>query len=252
MFNDTLRPFGSGAYSIDNIQQDDSFYYATGIFAGIKTNNKQQLIILKIDYNGILINKKLLIDSLNTYSGYHYNSLIIKNNKLIQLNIKTDTQNRDLGAIIVLNKYTLDTIWTRTYAHPDTIIAQTASGVFSALTAIKSTTDGGYILTGNYNKNCTIGNLRSFLMKIDSMGNLEWRRIYSDVSYVFSLELTPNGGFAFVNKFGGTNFVITDSLGNILWRKVANNYIGRATSGDLKYVGNDCFVVSTPFMYNSE
>ena len=49
MFNDTLKPFGSGAYSLDNVQKDDTFYYVTGIFAGTLTNNQQWPIVLKFN-----------------------------------------------------------------------------------------------------------------------------------------------------------------------------------------------------------
>ncbi len=249
MFNDTLRPFGNGAYTIDNVIEDSGFYYTSGVF---NSSIGQFPYILKMSNSGLLLNKKLFIDTIYGYALYPYNSMIHKKNKLVFCSQYKNTKGT-VGFVASINKHTLDTIWTKTYAHPDTAIAyQPNSGQFLDLTAIKSTSDGGYILTGNYNKNCITGNIRSFLMKIDSVGNVEWRRTYNDVGYVFSLELAPNGGFSFINKYGGTNFILTDSLGNILWRTAANNLIGRATSGDLKYVGNNCFVVSTPFMYNND
>ena len=63
MFNDTLRPFGDGAYSLDNVQKDDTFYYVTGIFAGTLTNNQQWPIVLKFNNYGVLLKKKLSIFS---------------------------------------------------------------------------------------------------------------------------------------------------------------------------------------------
>ena len=56
MFNDTLRPFGDGAYSLDNVCQDDSFYYGLGCVNNFQSN--WQLMLLKMDKNGAITDRK--------------------------------------------------------------------------------------------------------------------------------------------------------------------------------------------------
>ena len=252
MFNDTLMPLGLGGYDFSCIAQDDSFYYAVG---GV--NNNQPLwdnMIVKFDKNFNVIKKRKFIDTIWYNANYPYNTISLNDKKLIFCTQQSKNQMSIIyGKIIALNKFTLDTLWTKTIEHPDTAYVNLPNAdVFSDLTAIKVTSDGGYILTGNYNLQCSGANKRSFLLKIDSIGNVEWRRTYSTISYLYDVELTPNGGYIVINKYGGTNVTVLDSVGNILWQKKANNYIGMATSGDLCYAGNNSFIVTTPYMYNTD
>jgi hypothetical protein len=197
-FNDTIRPIGSGADGLDNVIKEDSIFYISG---AIYSNSQELPYILKIDNLGNLISKRLYEDSTYSYALYPYNSMILDDNKLLFCSQKWGDSLGTLGTVIAVNKNTLDTLWTKTYAHPDTLIAQTAADVFSVLTAIKATPDGNYILTGNYNLNCQTGNLRSFLMKIDSVGNVLWRRTYSDVTGLYDMDLVDGGGFLFILLF---------------------------------------------------
>ncbi len=247
MFNDTLRPFGDGAYTLKSICKDDSFKYILG---GVNNYQpKWNLMILKQNKNGDIINKKKFYDSLLYYSAAPYNSILVKNNRILFCTTIRDSSNIVNGMIICLNKHSLDTIWTRIYPHPDTANILSLADKFSILTSIKSTPDNNYILTGNYMR---AGSERSYLMKIDSLGNVIWTRAYDNVKNIYNLDVTPNENYAFVSKFGGTYFTITNSIGEILWHKKANSYIGSATLGDLKYTGNNCFVISTAYMYNND
>ncbi|MFC2111472.1 T9SS type A sorting domain-containing protein [Bacteroidota bacterium] len=182
----------------------------------------------------------MYVDTNYNYAIYPYNSMVKRDNTIMFCG-QIWGGNGNLGFVMAINKYSLDTLWTRTYTHPDTVIAQTASDVFSVLTAIKSTPDGGYILTGNYNKNCITGNLRSFLMKIDSIGNVEWRRTYDDIYGLYDIEITPNNGYVLINKNWGPYVVETDSIGNIIWQKKINNNTLNANVSDMTYSGNNSF-----------
>ena len=89
-----------------------------------------------------------------------------------------DSQGTVRGILVKVNE-NLDTLWTKWFNHPDTLIASQAnpSDVFSALSDIKETPDGGYIITGNYNKECINGNVHGFLIKTDTSGNILWFKI---------------------------------------------------------------------------
>ncbi len=250
--NDTLKPFGDGSSNFDCICSDDSFYYALG---GVNNSDPQwSNMIIKFDKNFNIINKRKYIDTLWKNASYPYNTIVVNNKQLVICpQVTNKNQFEVYGKIIAINKYNLDTIWTKIIAHPDTGYVNLPNAqVFSDLTSIKETPEGGYILTGNYNLQCSGADKRSFLLKIDSMGNVEWRKTYSSISYLFDIELTPSGGYIVINKYGGTNVTILDSIGNILWKKSANNYIGMATSGALSYTDNNSYVVTTPYMYNTD
>ncbi len=249
MFNVTLRPFGDGAYTFKTICQDDSFYYVTGAFYNNTIHNRNQFIVIKYNKNNQIIKKTIYKDSISKINNYPYNSTIVKNDRIITCLQIVDTALVVKGMVIAFDKHTLDTLWTKIYPHPDTANIISNADKFSDITAIKSTPDNNYILAGNYMR---AGSARSYLMKIDSLGNVIWTKAYDDVRNVFSVEFALDGGYAFINKFGGANFVIADSLGNILWRKKANTYVGMATLGDLKQTGNNCYVVSTAYMYNND
>jgi hypothetical protein len=91
---------------------------------------------------------------------------------------------------------------------------------------VQQTTDGGYAFAGYYFLN-TVYTERAWLVKTDSLGNMQWNKIYGpDVQYsnryFYSFQQTSDGGFiaaGSTNQFNGGNasawLVKTDSNGNI-------------------------------------
>jgi len=188
MYNDTLKPFGNKSNPFNSICQDDSFYYVIG---GV--NNA----IVKLNKQGGVVNKKAYYHYPSFYfQAYPYNSVVLSNNQIVSCAIATDTFNNNNAVVLSVDKFTLDTLWFKMYNHPDTLAAsQTGAMVFNGLTAIKATPDGGYILTGNYNKDCITGKIRSYLLKIDSVGNMEWRRTYNSYYTFFDVEIASDSGY---------------------------------------------------------
>jgi len=249
MFNDTVRAFGSGGDGFDCVIQDDSAYYVGGF---INNANGQYPYVIRLNLNGQIIKKSSYNDSVYDYALYPYNSMVIKDTSLLFCGQKIGASST-FGFITSINKYNLDTQWTQTYTHPDTIIAQTASDVFSVLTAIKATPDGGYILTGNYNKNCITGNLRSFLMKIDSIGNVEWRRTYSTYYTFFDIEIAQDSGYFVPSGLNGTNnlqLVKFNKVGIYQWKvgTTTNPMAGYPLSVALQ--GANYAIVASKYLYD--
>jgi hypothetical protein len=147
-FNDTLLPFGQGAYTFDGICQDDTFYYILG---GVNNSEPNwQLMIIKVDNNGNILKKNKIVDSSLYFASYPYNSIVQKQNTIMILSQIVDSLSVVKGAVIAIDKHSLDTLWTKTYPHPDTASIMSSADKFSDLTAIKATPDNAYILTGNY------------------------------------------------------------------------------------------------------
>lgn len=96
---------------------------------------------------------------------------------------------------------------------------------------LQQTLDGGYIIsgwtTGWGNTNYT----SSFLLKVDSLGNQEWYKIFGGSSSNHqresqSVDLADNKGFILSGRFyqglatrQDINIIKTDSLGNVIWNK---------------------------------
>ena len=93
---------------------------------------------------------------------------------------------------------------------------------------IKSTPDGGFIITGWTTGWNVINNTSSFLLKVNSNGLEEWHQIYGggSVRESYSVEVTADSGYIISGQILPTsgvntdlNVIKTDSLGNLLWNK---------------------------------
>lgn len=85
---------------------------------------------------------------------------------------------------------------------------------------IWQTTDSGYVLACNYKLGF---NTYLQLIKINSLGVLQWSKVYM-ASQVVALQQTSDGGLAILGTVSGTNIFLlkTDPNGNALWYK---NYL---------------------------
>ncbi len=105
-------------------------------------------------------------------------------------------------------------LWQKRYHANDTLYA----GV-----TLYPTSDKGYLIGGFASGSSD--NLQSFLLlKTDSLGNLQWRKIYhDDYGVLFHAEQTTDGGYLVsgYNYHAATGYdmyaIKTDSLGNVQW-----------------------------------
>jgi hypothetical protein len=82
------------------------------------------------------------------------------------------------------------------------------SGYFNDPTCVVKTNDDGYVFS-----------TRHYLIKIDTLGNLQWNKTVNEVVLnPHTLIATSDGGFAMVNYLGGGSgtLVKTDSFGNVV------------------------------------
>ena len=247
MFNDTILPFGSGAYTIEGICQDDSFYYMLG---GVNNYQpKWNLMVLKMDKNGVLIDKKKFEDSLLYYAAYPYNSIELNNNSIIYCTTITDTAQKVNGMIMCLNKHSLDTLWTKIYLHPDTSSILSISDNKSVLTAIKATPDNCYILTGNYR---AVGSLYSYLMKIDSVGNTLWTKTYSMYYSFYNIQLAPDSGYYIPCTYNNTvlNLIKVDKNGEFKWNVSINSNSNPSYPMAISLSNNGNISISSSYWYD--
>jgi hypothetical protein len=92
--------------------------------------------------------------------------------------------------------------------------------------SVKQTADKGFIACGFSNSFNSMQSLHdSYLVKIDSAGNLGWSKIYANSSFseIRSIvEIPGNGGYIFngySNQLGETYVVKINTVGDTVWRK---------------------------------
>ncbi len=107
------------------------------------------------------------------------------------------------------------------------------------LTSMSKTHDGGYILCGTSdsndgNKSVSFGNKDIWIVKINSLGNIQWQKSFGGSlnDFGYSIQQTSDHGYIIggvststngqvTNNHGGMDswLVKTDSIGNIAWQK---------------------------------
>ena len=235
-FNDTLF-FSNGPSNIYGVCEDDSFYYMHTL--NVATS------LLKINKAGLVVKKKVYSNNYPSKRwSYPYNSFIIKDRYLYLCGFKTDSINQKRGLLICFDKYSLDTLWTKTYFHPyDSIVIQPGVVTYLEYKAINSTSDGGLIIIGDYLNEFL--NERSILTKTDSLGNIQWWKTYSDINNIYSIHELPNGGYITTANYWTKELIVFDSFGNISWRKNVAPWSRYPLITNMAYTGNNCFVGTT-------
>jgi len=143
--------------------------------------------------------------------------------------------------------------------------------------SVVQTSDGGYAMEG-YTNSFGAGGYDFWLVKTDSLGNMEWNQTYGGPSddHAFSMVQTADGGYVLVGEtesFGAkfTDFLLvkTDSFGKMEWNKTYDAIAGRdyapyvIQSGDGGYAlvgrtqssvveGYDCWLIKTDSFGNIE
>ena len=210
------QPYIGANHVLSMVKKDTSIFALVGHLPD--TGWQQAISFLRLNLAGEIMDKKLHFVQDHWIGSFPVNSLIDDGTGLVAIGTLIDTNNLRYG-YIVKTDYNLDTLWSRSYPHPDAATTPVPPpGLFSIFNfhLIRATPDGGYIAAGRYNPNYLAGyTLRTFLLKTDSLGNKEWLKTYPGYDKTWSLELTQDNGFAFIAFGGGFRLVVTDSLGTV-------------------------------------
>jgi len=132
----------------------------------------------------------------------------------VQISKSEDVVSPKLNA---MSSFWAGTVWNKTYG---------GTGSDQAITVIQ-TTDGGYALAGVTNSSGS-GNYDSWLVKTDSVGNMQWNKTYGGTGYeaAYTVVQTVDGGYALVGyttSFGAGSsdcwLIKTDFNGVMQWNK---------------------------------
>jgi len=109
-----------------------------------------------------------------------------------------------------------DTLWTKTFG----------PGLFNELHSVQQTTDGGYILIGNFDIGS--GDPNVWLLKTNAYGDTLWTKTFEGNGVEFGKKVwqTPDGGYIIcgtTGSFGAGSYDVwlikTDVDGEIIWTK---------------------------------
>ena len=252
-FNKLIFPYTNSTINIRSIVKLDTVYYSNFGWLSNISDTIQCLGIIKTCANGNIINVAKWGDTTNAFYSYPNNSLICTSDSCFMIAAVSMSPNKGtIGYLMKVNR-NLDTIWTKTFTHPDTLAAsQPGANIFNTLTAIRETYDGGFIISGNYYKNCNPNIDRSYLMKVDSSGNLQWIEKYNDVQNIFDIELAVDSGFyfpAYVNN--DMRAVKTNKYGIIEWSVNVNSNIYTHLPIDLELSNTNYIYMSSAYVYDA-
>ena len=117
-----------------------------------------------------------------------------------------------------------NTLWSKNYGGSDSDTAN----------SLKQTPDGGYIIAGSSNSNdgditASNGNYDYWVIKLDSLGNLQWQKSFGDYMYDFALGIdnTDDGGLIVLGYSATTD--TTNFSSNDYWLIKLN------TNGDTEW-----------------
>jgi hypothetical protein len=110
-----------------------------------------------------------------------------------------------------------DLLWSRTYG----------GSAWDDCRGVEQTADGGYVL-GGYTCSFGAGGSDMYLLKMDSLGNLQWQQTFGgdDLDDCYSVQPTSDsgyilGGYTISSGAGRMDFFLVkaDSLGNLAWQQ---------------------------------
>ncbi|MBI3501946.1 MAG: T9SS type A sorting domain-containing protein [Bacteroidetes bacterium] len=123
----------------------------------------------------------------------------------------------EIDAYLIKTNSAGDTLWTKVFKG-----SNQARGF-----SVQQTTDGGYIIAGIQTISST-GNLVSYLVKTNSVGDTLWTKKYDTLvsNNAYSVQQTNDGGYIMggsiampPNSYGNVYLIKTNNLGDTLWTK---------------------------------
>ena len=242
------------------LQAYDGNYIAAGTSQEFVFNYYSQFYVTKVDTSGNLLWAKVY-----QASGLNYCTQIIQTHDSCFVLIGSSDYPSNSTNIIKINSAG-NVIWAKNLSAP-------GNGFIGH--SIQETNDQCFVITGwNFQNGLFVFDVS--LIKIDSIGNLLWRKSFGGNfnDYGFRIKQTPDNGFliaGYTESFNMNNWdsylIKTDSLGFLLWSKTYGGsgseqcydmdlssdsgciMIGFTSSFGLGY--NDCYIIKTDFIGNS-
>ena len=213
-FEDTVNIVGY-SFGLSAVALSDGYFIGGG---GRDSLNRRGIQLLKIDFSGNEIWKKMYVNPKDSFYFEGGNSGFIQTNDGgFALGGSIVDTNSLYNAMLYRFDENGDSLWFKSYPS-----AREQTG-FSC----KQTTDGGYIIVGT-DRPATGTNRDAWVLKTDSLGNKEWEQTYPlwNDELTYQVILCSDKGYLLSGVTNSTGagqadaFIIKiDSLGNKKWQK---------------------------------
>jgi hypothetical protein len=233
----SIVPFGND-FLILSSWIDTPYYY------------NQSPALIHLDPQGNILNQRLYLDTTHYYYFSPANSLVAASDSTFVMAGYRWNNTNGVCPFLMRVDANLDTICTRVFSHPDTLAASVpGASIVNKFTCIRETWDKGFILSGYYNPGCNTTNTeRSYLLKLDSLFNVQWIKKYPNIGISFNVETTADSGYYFVSMSQVNQIYKYDKLGNLEWQVNTNlspPFVGSSGPVDLKvYDQNSLYIAS--------
>jgi len=204
---------------LDVLQTFDGGYAICGYGGG-------SLLLMKINYLGFPEWQRVIPDS---NVGYRANSFQQTNDS--GFIITGDVRNDSLLLLKADKSGYVE--WKKTFTNP--------SGQSRGY-SIRITNDNGYIISGDIFYFSILG-IKAYVLKTDSVGNLQWSKEYDSLSS-YDIIQTLDNNYYFV---GGTSIKKINSIGNLIWvKRLGTSIIGASffNVGDILQDSSNALYIS--------
>jgi len=180
--------------------------------------------IVKLDHSGNVIDTGIIhIPYHHVFTGGSGSLNRTSNGFVLGGTIKDSIENADVFLMMFYDN--CDTMWTKAIEQP----------LYQSGWMAKQTSDGGFLVCGEYHVTASPINNDAHLLKTDSAGNLLWQRTYGDSlgsEVAVSFVETVNGGYALAGRRDMYDTVsmwiaIIDSSGTMQWDTIIRDTIPR-------------------------
>ena len=243
--------FNYGFFPHDTVQSE-AYHIIRGdscFFIESETSTvDDKIIYLKMDLQGNIIQKKVYNDSLIFCWGVYYNTFKLVNNKLIHAGVYRDTTGEH-AEFLQLDQ-NLNVVYQKKYHSAQLIPGAKQTSFWD----FQSTPDKGYIFAGEYILINGTNVYYPFLMKTDSLGNVQWKQIYNRTQFALTsfrkMVLTPDLGILLITSKNNGTIIKTNALGVIQWEADMLNDSLLIHSANMVYAGNNEWIVSSVYMHD--
>ena len=191
--------------------------------------NNSGLYIFKTDSSGNLLWAK-------SYSGAHFGvSIFNSGNGYLIAGASVDSS-LNSHILIMKTDFNGDTIWTKTLGGLN----------YESPKSMYQTSDGGYVLTGT-TSSFGFGLQDIFIVKIDSIGNLMWAKVYGSGNQDNSTCIiqTNDDGFLVTGERNQKALMFkTDITGNVLWSRIYSNGLAATTAQAVVQTNDNGYILT--------
>ncbi|MFT4762781.1 MAG: hypothetical protein ACI9LN_004769 [Saprospiraceae bacterium] len=251
---------------LTNVIVTDSCYYAMGITSDTILPYLSSILFAKFDLEGNLEYDKVLASQERTYETWSNSLTSLNNNELVNVGYSFFLNGDAMKAFFIKMNTSGDTILTQDFINP-----LAPSEEFISPQAFAKTPDGGFVFSiyagaPNVVSNGVIyQNIDMLVIKIDSVGNIQWQNTYGDNNWdlAMSLLVTNEGKIIIGGSKSNLNLVVEnylwqtyiiglDNLGNEEWTYLSPPDVHRDGAKEMVMLEDGSLIVASGVGYEQD